>query len=234
MDHPMGLRSASGKEERVGGGRTGGHWKTEPVRLTAALPAREIRQPIDSTLTGFEIAAGTGSAGICAPQQRAMGPGGESSCSIIGCEIHWLDAEVAMKRYLIFGAIGPLIGGFLMLFATTVASGYWSDTNWSEIGKFLGAFFRTLQYSYLFAIVPMLMLGAIDDILYHVKRITPVVRMLILGAVGFATASLLYGSRGPDAGALQFVLYGIVGLVPAMLSSWLAHRYDAPQAVHST
>jgi len=69
-----------------------------------------------------------------------------------------------MKRYLIFGAIGPLVGGFLMLFATTVTSGYWSDTNWSEIGKFLGAFFRTLQYSYLFAIVPMLMLGAIDDI----------------------------------------------------------------------
>ena len=33
-----------------------------------------------------------------------------------------------------------------------------------EIGKFLGAFFRTLQSSYLFAIVPMLMLGAIDDI----------------------------------------------------------------------
>ena len=139
-----------------------------------------------------------------------------------------------MKRYLIFGAIGPLIGGFLMLFATTVASGYWSDTNWSEIGKFLGAFFRTLQYSYLFAIVPMLMLGAIDDILYHVKRITPVVRMLIVAAIGFAVSSLLYGSRGPDTGMVQFLLYGLVGMVPAMLSSWLAHRYDAPQAVHST
>ena len=140
-----------------------------------------------------------------------------------------------MKRYLIFGAIGPLVGGFLMLFATTVASGYWNDTSWSEIGKFFGAFVRTLQYSYLFGIVPMLMLGAIDDIFYHVKRIAPVVRMLMVGAIGFAVASLLYGSRGPDAGALQFVLYGIVGLVPAMLSSWLAHRYaDAPQAAHST
>ena len=140
-----------------------------------------------------------------------------------------------MKRYLIFGTIGPLVGGFLMLFATTVTSGYWSDTNWSEIGKFLGAFFRTLQYSYLFAIVPMLMIGAIDDILYHVKRISFVARILILGVIGFATASLLYGSRGPDTGALQFVLYGFVGMVPAMLSSWLAHRYaDAPQAAHST
>jgi predicted ribosomally synthesized peptide with SipW-like signal peptide len=140
-----------------------------------------------------------------------------------------------MKRYLIFGAIGPFIGGFLMLFATTVTSGYWSDTSWSEIGKFLGAFFRTLQYSYLFAIVPMLMLGAIDDILSHVKRITPVVRMLIVAAIGFVVASLVYGSRGPDTGMMQFLLYGLVGMVPAMLSSYLAHRYgDAPQAAHST
>lgn len=139
-----------------------------------------------------------------------------------------------MKRYLIFGAIGPFIGGFLMLFATTVTSGYWHDTNWSEIGKFLGAFFRTLQYSYLFAIVPMLMLGAIDDILYHVKRIVPAVRMLIVAVIGFAVASLLYGSRGPDTGMLQFLLYGLVGMVPAMLSSWLAHRYDdAPQAAQT-
>ena len=140
-----------------------------------------------------------------------------------------------MKRYLIFGAVGPLVGGFLMLFATTLASGYWTDTNWSEIGKFLGAFVKTLQYSYLFGIVPALMIGAIDDILYHVKRISFVARILILGAIGFATASLLYGSRGPDTGALQFVLFGLVGLAPAMLSSWLAHRYaDAPQAAHST
>ena len=140
-----------------------------------------------------------------------------------------------MKRYLIFGAIGPLVGGFLMLFATTAASGYWTETSWSEIGKFLGAFVGTLQYSYLFGIVPMLMLGAIDDILYHVKRISFVVRILMLGAIGFATASLLYGSRGPDTGAVQFLLYGIVGMVPAMLSSWLAHRYaDAPRPVHST
>ena len=140
-----------------------------------------------------------------------------------------------MKRYLIFGAIGPPVGGFLMLLATTVTSGYWSDTNWPEIGKFLGAFLKTLPYSYLFAIVPMLMLGAIDDILYHVKRIAPAVRMLIVAAIGFAVASLVYGSRGPDTGIMQFLLYGLVGMVPAMLSSWLAHRYaDEPKAAHST
>jgi hypothetical protein len=140
-----------------------------------------------------------------------------------------------MKRYLIFGAIGPFVGGFLMLLATTLTSGYWIDTNWSEIGKFLGAFFKTLQYSYLFGIVPTLMVGAIDDILYHVRRIAPAVRLLIVAAIGFAAASLLYGSRGPDSGAMQFVLYGLAGLVPATLSSWLAHKYaDEPRAVHST
>ena len=138
-----------------------------------------------------------------------------------------------MKRYLIFGTIGPFVGGFLMLLATTLTSGYWIDTNLGEIGKFLGAFFRTLQYSYLFGIVPALMVGAIDDILYHVKRISPVMRLLIIAAIGFVAASLLYGSRGPDTGAMQFVLYGLVGMVPAMMSSWLAHKYaDEPQAVH--
>ncbi|NOJ42225.1 DUF5413 family protein [Bradyrhizobium australiense] len=140
-----------------------------------------------------------------------------------------------MKRYLIFGAIGPFVGGFLMLFATTVASGYWTATNWSEIGKFLGAFVKTLQYSYLFGIVPALMVGAIDDILCHIRRIAPLVRVLIVGAIGFAASELLYGSRGPDTGAVQFLLYGIVGMLPAALSSWLAHRYaDEPHAVHST
>jgi multisubunit Na+/H+ antiporter MnhB subunit len=79
------------------------------------------------------------------------------------------------------------------------------------------------------------MVGAIDDILSHIKRISPVVRTLIVAVIGFAASSLLYGSRGPDTGVMQFLLYGVVGLVPATLSSWLAHRYaDTPQPVHST
>ena len=136
-----------------------------------------------------------------------------------------------MKRYLIFAAIGPFVGGLLMLYATTVASGYWSDTNWMEVRKFFSTFFWTVQFSYLIGVVPALMIGAIEDILFHFPRIRPVLRMLIMGVVGFVAAELTYGSRGPDTGVLQFVLYGLVGLVPAMLSSWLAHKYaDAPAA----
>jgi hypothetical protein len=136
-----------------------------------------------------------------------------------------------MKRYLIFAAIGPFVGGLLMLYATTVASGYWSDTNWMEVRKFFSTFFWTVQFSYLIGVVPALMIGAIDDILFHFPRIRPVLRMLIMGVVGFVAAELTYGSRGPDTGVLQFVLYGLFGMVPAMLSSWLAHKYaDAPAA----
>jgi hypothetical protein len=94
-----------------------------------------------------------------------------------------------MRRYLIFGAIGPPIGGFLMLFATSMAAGYWTDITWSEISKFLGAFIMTLPYSYLFGLVPALMVGAIDDILSHIKRISPVVRTLIVAVIGFAASS---------------------------------------------
>jgi len=135
-----------------------------------------------------------------------------------------------MKRYLIFGVIGPFIGGFILLFVTTYQSGYWEQTSLAEVEKLFVVFIKTLQYSYLFGIVPSLMIGAIDDILYHVRRISPLVRMLMVGLVAFAAATLLYSSRGPDSGAVQFFLYGLVGLVPGMLSSWLAHRYaDEPR-----
>ena len=57
-----------------------------------------------------------------------------------------------MKRYLIFGAVGPLIGGFLLLFATTWTSGYWTETNLAEVKKLFVVFAKTLQYAYLFGI----------------------------------------------------------------------------------
>ena len=140
-----------------------------------------------------------------------------------------------MKRYLIFAAVGPFVGGFLLLFATTVTSGYWTETNWGEVGKFFATFVKSLPYSYLFGIVPGLMIGAVDDILLHVRRIRPVLRMLIVGVIAFVAAEFMYGSRGSDSGAVQFILYGIVGFVPATISSWLAHKYvDEPQPVTST
>ena len=130
-----------------------------------------------------------------------------------------------MKRYLIFAALGPLLGGFLLLLTTTVMSGYWSHPpSASEIEKVLAVFAKTLQYSYLFGILPTLMTAAVDDILFHVKKIGPFARMLILGALAFVAAALLYGSRGPDSGVTQFILYGLVGLFPAMICSWLVRQ----------
>ena len=135
-----------------------------------------------------------------------------------------------MKRYLIFAAVGPFLGGFLLLFATTYTSGYWTQTNAAEVTKLFVVFGKTLQYAYLFGIVPALMMAAIDDILCHVRRIHWVVRMLIVGVIAFAAAELLYGSRGPDSGVIQFVLYGLVGFAPMTLASWLAHRAELKSA----
>jgi len=137
-----------------------------------------------------------------------------------------------MKRYLIFAALGPLFGGFLLLLATTVMSDYWSHPpSLSEVDKLLIVFLRTLQYSYLFGLLPALMLGAVDDIVLHIKRIGPRLRVLIVGVIGFTAAELLYGSRGPDNGALQFVLFGLVGFVPGAVSSGVAHYFvDRPAA----
>lgn len=130
-----------------------------------------------------------------------------------------------MKRYLIFAAVGPFVGGLLLLFVTTYQSGYWTQTNLAEVEKLFLVFAKSLQYSYLFGIVPALMVGAVDDILYHVRRIKPGLRIVLIGLVGFAAATLLYGSRGSDSGGVQIVLYGLVGLVPGVLSSWLSHKY---------
>ncbi|MBR0897206.1 DUF5413 family protein [Bradyrhizobium tropiciagri] len=130
-----------------------------------------------------------------------------------------------MKRYLIFAAIGPFIGGFLLLLMTTYQSGYWTETNGGEVAKLLVVFVKSLQYNYLFGIVPSLMFAAVDDILMHVRRISPVVRMLLVGAVAFIGAALTYASHGSESGAVQFILYGMVGFIPGMISSWLAHKY---------
>jgi hypothetical protein len=125
-----------------------------------------------------------------------------------------------MKRYVIFAALVPLLGGFLLLLTTTITSGYWSHPpSLSEAGKLVTVFFRTLQYAYLFGLLPALMLGAVDDIVFHVKRIGPLLRLVIVGVIAFAATELVYGSRGPDSGALQFVLYGLVGFVPGAVSS---------------
>jgi glucan phosphoethanolaminetransferase (alkaline phosphatase superfamily) len=83
----------------------------------------------------------------------------------------------------------------------------------------------SLQYSYLFGFLPALMICAIDDILFHVRRVGPVLRMLLVGVFAFFLAALNYSSHGADYGVLQFVLYGMVGFIPATISSWLVHKY---------
>ena len=132
-----------------------------------------------------------------------------------------------MKRYLIFAAAGPFLGGFWLLLTSTITSGYyWSHPpNVTEVGKLLTVFVTTLQYSYLFGVLPALMIGAVDDIIFHVKRIGPVGRMLLVGAIAFIAAELMYGSRGPDSGLFQFIMYGLVGFIPGTASSWLVHRF---------
>ncbi|MGZ5876278.1 MAG: DUF5413 family protein [Bradyrhizobium sp.] len=130
-----------------------------------------------------------------------------------------------MMRYAIFAALGPLLGGFWLLLTTTVMSDYWSHPpSLSEAEKLLAVFATTLQYSYLFGLLPALMIGAVDDILSHLKRMGPYLRMLIVGLIAFAATELLYGSRGPDSGMVQFILYGLVGFIPGAVSSWLSHR----------
>jgi hypothetical protein len=142
-----------------------------------------------------------------------------------------------MKRYVIFAAVAPLLGGFWLLLTTTIMSGYWSHPNAAEVAKLFKIFGMTLQFSYLFGFLPALMIGAVDDILFHFKRIGPFVRMLLVGVIAFIATELLYGSRGSDTGTFQFVMYGLVGFIPGVVCSWLAHIFvgeQQPVATQST
>jgi uncharacterized membrane protein YeaQ/YmgE (transglycosylase-associated protein family) len=131
-----------------------------------------------------------------------------------------------MKRYLIFAAVGPVLGGFWLLLTNTLVSGYWSHPpTAAEVGKLLKFYFTTLQYSYLFGLLPALMIAAIEDILFHIKRIGPALRILIVGVVAFFAAEFLYGSRGQDTGPFQYIMFGLVGFIPGTVNSWLVHRF---------
>ena len=141
-----------------------------------------------------------------------------------------------MKRYLIFAVVGPFLGGFWLLLTSTLTSGYWDQPiTAAQIGKLITVFATTLQYSYLFGFLPSLMIGAVDDILFHVRRIGPLLRMLLVGVVAFAAAELMYGSRGPDSGMFQFIMYGLVGFIPGVVASWLVHKFveETPPAAKS-
>jgi uncharacterized membrane protein YuzA (DUF378 family) len=69
--------------------------------------------------------------------------------------------------------------------------------------------------------------AALDDIVSHVRWIGAGLRMLMIGAVAFFAAAFLYGGKGAESGVVQFILYGLVGLIPAMLCSRLAQ--DRPE-----
>jgi uncharacterized membrane protein YeaQ/YmgE (transglycosylase-associated protein family) len=141
-----------------------------------------------------------------------------------------------MKRYLIFAVVGPFLGGFWLLLTSTLTSGYWDQPiTAAQIGKLITVFATTLQYSYLFGFLPSLMIGAVDDILFHVRRIGPLLRMLLVGVVAFVAAELMYGSRGPDSGVFQFIMYGLVGFIPGVIASWLVHKFveEMPPAAKS-
>jgi hypothetical protein len=132
-----------------------------------------------------------------------------------------------MKRYVIFAAIGPLVAGFLLLVLGAPA-GYWDKPD--VMRKLFTVVLSTVPYNYLFGIIPALMVGAVDDILFHIQKVIPVLRMLLTGLVAFGATAILYGTLGTETGFRHYLLYGLVGFIPATISSWLAHKTDKSAA----
>jgi hypothetical protein len=132
-----------------------------------------------------------------------------------------------MKRYLLFAIVGPFFGGLTLFVAETITSGYWHRAFPQAISPFVLGFLAALPYNYLFGALPILMFAAADDMLSRVRRIGAKVRIVAVGAIAFTVTWALYGDRGSDTSALDILLYGLVGLVPATLCSWLSN--DKPK-----
>ena len=117
-----------------------------------------------------------------------------------------------------------ILGGLLLLIAETITSGYWYRAPPPDISQFMLIFLATLPYNYLFGILPFLMLAAADDVFSRMRAINPGGRMIVVSSGAFVVTRMLYGDQGSETGALDFLLYGLVGLVPAMLCSWLLNE----------
>jgi hypothetical protein len=109
-------------------------------------------------------------------------------------------------------------------------AGYWDGVN--VIQKLFKVMLVTVPYNYLFGFIPALMIGAVDDILLHIRMIGPFLRMALTGLVAFAATAILYGTLGSETGFQHYLLYGLVGFIPATFSSWLAHKFDKPTAIN--
>jgi hypothetical protein len=142
-------------------------------------------------------------------------------------------SERDMKRYIVFLVIGPFLGGFLILLASTLGAEYWSSTHPHDVTKLLVLFFKSLPYNYLFGFLPVMAFAAIDDIISHIHRVGPVVRMVVIGVVAFFASAWLYSYQAGDPSTSEFILYGFAGLIPAVLSSWISHRLMDPQPAPS-
>lgn len=124
-----------------------------------------------------------------------------------------------MKRYVMFGVLGPLLSGIVLIVVSSLTSGYWHKPEASLL-KFIVVLGETLPISYLFGLPSALLFAAVDDIIWHMKWVGPVARMVVVGGFAFVVAIALSGSTG---GSVELE-YGLAGLVPAMLLSWWAHK----------
>ncbi len=101
-----------------------------------------------------------------------------------------------MKRYLIFGAIGPFVGGLLMLFAITLASGYWAQTRLDGGREIL----RHFRQDAAIQLSVRRRAGA-DDRRHRRHPVSraadpPWLRIIIVGAIGFTvTRTALWLAR---------------------------------------
>ena len=109
-----------------------------------------------------------------------------------------------MRRLILFVLVGPLLG-----LASALVPGLFTGVRISDVRELL-------MWTYIGGVGPALVAGLADGFLS--KWLMPLYRAIATGAVGFAASAvlltLLFGSNA--------ALFGAVGVLPAMICSWLS------------
>ena len=115
-----------------------------------------------------------------------------------------------MKRFVIFMLVGPAVGFAVFLLRQWLG------------GKFVGweaAAFQ-LPITYLFAILPSLVMWFVDWLLFD--KVRPWRRIVTLASVGYGASIAMLLMWSPVWVHLpQLLIFGLVGAVQAAVCSWL-------------
>ena len=124
-----------------------------------------------------------------------------------------------MRRFLIFGLLGPPLGFVVAFFGLLPLIG--SEPRFDPHGIVL------LPLAYFLGLVPALIAAGFD---HWLAKDGVRYRPIWIAAIGFGVSFLPVARAFLVTPSPYFLIYGVIGAVPGFICSWLAGRFARPVA----